>query len=322
MNIFSFARILTLTLFPFLLALSACQTIRAAPPSRPAAQEQIPAQNLSGTLSLGGLNRSYQMHVPARKPGQLLPLVVVLHGGSSTGRGMRQMTGMDARADQAGFVALYPNGYLESWADGRKTSRADVAGVDDVRFISSLVKQVANDTGIDLSRVYVTGMSNGGFMTARLACESSELFAAVAVVAATMPQNVTLACKPARGVPFLLIHGTADTFVPAAGGQITKGNIGLILSTDLTVDFWREINGCSKEDTLNTINRVADGTSVEVSRFSSCVTRADVVFYKVLNGGHTWPGGAQYLPEAVIGKTNRDIEANAVIWDFFSTFSR
>jgi polyhydroxybutyrate depolymerase len=244
-------------------------------------------------------------------------LVIVLHGGSGTGAGMPPLTGTNAVADQKGFIAVYPDGIQKKWADGRNPS-----SVNDVAFLSSLVSQLATDVGVDQSRVYATGISNGGFMSTRLACEASNVFAAVAVVAATMPQNIVAGCAPNRVVPFMLIHGTADTLVPDAGGQVTVGDGGLILSTADTVTFWRGVNGCSSTTATSSIDTVNDGTSITLNQYTNCKAGGEVAFYNVTGGGHTWPGGLQYLPQIIIGKTSRDMNASAVIWSFFSRFSR
>jgi polyhydroxybutyrate depolymerase len=279
------------------------------------------ATDYAGSLESGGISRSYQVHLPSLKT-QGLPLVIALHGGSGDATGMAKLTSLHTLADQEGFVVVYPNGFQKQWADGRGTTEPEKANVNDVVFLSSLVAQLETQLGIDLRRVYATGISNGGFMTTRLACEASSVFAAVAVVAATMPQNIVSGCQPPVTVPFLLIHGTKDTFVPEVGGEMTKGNGGLIISTNDTLTLWRNINACANTPSSNTIDTTNDGTSVTLERYTNCKAGSEVTFYKVINGGHTWAGGSQYLPELIIGKTSRDINASQTIWAFFKRFSR
>ena len=275
------------------------------------------ARDFSGTLESGGIVRLYQVHVPARKANQALPLVLVLHGGGGSGLGMQTLTGMNSSADAAGFIAVYPNGEQKNWSDGRGTTEPEQAGVNDVAFLSSLVAKLSNGLNADPKRIYATGISNGGFMSVRLACDASNVFAAVAVVAATIPENVRATCRPSRAVPFVLIHGTADTFVPELGGTMTKGNGGVIASTTQTVALWRDLNKCSSTVRASEINPANDGTSITLERYTGCASGSDVAFYKVVNGGHTWPGGSQYLPVIIVGKTSRDLNASETILAFF-----
>lgn len=274
------------------------------------------ARDFAGSLESGGIVRSDQVHLPARKASQVLPLVLVLHGGRGDGAGMRPLTGMDSSADAAGFIEVYPDGVQKKWADGCHTGDPTDTGVDDVAFLSSLVLRLSSELNADPKRIYATGISNGGFMTARLACDASSVFAAVAVVAATIPENVRTNCKPFRAVPFVLIHGTVDTFVPEAGGTMTKGDGGVIASTTQTVSLWRDLNECSSAVTQTEIDPANDGTSITLERYTGCASGSEVAFYKISNGGHTWPGGSQYLPVIIVGKTSRDLNASATILAF------
>ena len=280
------------------------------------------ARDFSGTIESGGIVRSYQVHVPARKASQALPLVLVLHGGGGDGAGMQPLTGMDSSADAAGFIVVYPDGWQKRWADGRGTTEPEQAGVNDVVFLSSLVQRLSSELNADPKRIYATGISNGGFMSARLACDASSVFAAVAVVAATIPENVRATCKPSRAVPFVLIHGTADSFVLEAGGTMTKGSGGVIASTTQTVALWRDLNKCSSTVTQSEINPTNNGTSITLERYTGCASGSEVAFYKVVNGGHTWPGGSQYLPVIIVGKTSRDLNASETILAFFKNHPR
>jgi polyhydroxybutyrate depolymerase len=280
------------------------------------------ARDLTGSFESGGIVRSYQVHVSARRASQALPLVLVLHGGGGRGDGMRTLTGMDSSSDTAGFIVVYPDGVEKNWSDGRGTSESEKLGVDDVAFLSSLVKQLSSELNADPKRIYATGISNGGFMSARLACDASSVVAAVAVVAATIPENVRVNCKPSRAVPFMLIHGMADSFVLESGGTMTKGNGGVIASTAQTVALWRDLNKCSSPAKISEINPANDGTSITLERYTGCVSGSEVVFYKVMNGGHTWPGGSQYLPAFMIGKTSRDLNASETILAFFKNHSK
>jgi polyhydroxybutyrate depolymerase len=310
-----------LKLFTVLVLLTACPT--SPTESTTGAVSEMPremlsaARDFSGTMPSGGIVRSYQVHVPARKASQALPLVLVLHGGGGNGAGMRSLSGMDSSADTAGFIAVYPDGVQKNWSDGRGTTDSEKAGVNDVAFLSSLVLRLSSELNADPKRMYVTGISNGGFMSARLACGASSVFAAVAVVAATIPENVRTNCKPSRAVPFMLIHGTADKIVPESGGTMTKGDGGVIASTSQTVNLWRDLNKCSSAAKVSEINPANDGTSINLERYTGCASGSEVAFYKVTNGGHTWPGGLQSLLEIIVGKTSRDLNASETMLAFF-----
>jgi polyhydroxybutyrate depolymerase len=293
------------------LAFAACQRAGQAQP--------VPIQHdFSGSLSSGGLTRTYQGHLPASyADAQRLPLVLALHGHGGDGQGMQRLTHLNSLADRHGFIVVYPDGYQKSWADGRGATEADQAGVDDVGFLSALIDTLAGRFKVDRSRVYVTGISNGGFMSERLACDLANKVAAVAAVAATMPTGLAARCAPQRPVPFLLMQGTSDPLVPAQGGDV-RGERGTVLSASATAQKWVSIDGCSAPPVTGNEPDVAnDGTRVSYETYSGCRDASAVALYLVEGGGHTWPGGLQYLPAALIGKTSRDIDAGEVIWSFF-----
>jgi polyhydroxybutyrate depolymerase len=307
----------SLKLFAVLVLLTACPANPTESSTDAAGEMLSAARDFSGTIESGGIVRAYQVHLPARKASQTLPLVLVLHGGRGDGAGMRSLTGMDSSSDTAGFIVLYPDGLQKQWADGRGATEPEKAGVNDVAFLSSLVKQLSSEVNADPKRIYATGISNGGFMGARLACDASGVFAAVSVVAATIPENVRANCKPSRAVPFMLIHGTADTFVPEVGGTILKGEGGEAASTANTVNLWRGLNKCPSAAVQTQINPANDGTSISLERYTGCASGSEVAFYKVTDGGHTWPGGSQYLPVIIVGKTSRDLNASETMLAFF-----
>jgi polyhydroxybutyrate depolymerase len=271
----------SLKLLAVLVSLTACPTSPTESSTDAAGEILGAARDFDGSIESGGIVRSYQVHVPARKASQALPLVLVLHGGRGDGAGMRDLTGMDSSADTAGFIVVYPDGLQKQWADGRGATNPEKAGVNDVTFLSSLVKQLSSELNADPKRIYATGISNGGFMSARLACDASSVFAAVAVVAATIPENVRTNCKPSRAVPFMLIHGTADTFVPEVGGTIVKGEGGEAASTTQTVALWRDLNKCSSAAKISEFNPANDGTSITLERYTGCASGSEVAFYRV-----------------------------------------
>ena len=285
-------------------------------------ESQSAARTVTASLESGGLTRTYRLHVPAVSSSKALPLVLALNGRGGTGQQLSGLTQFDALADREGFIVAYPDGFQKSWADGRGGTPADKAGVDDVAFISSLIERLSGQFRIDAGRVYAFGVSNGGHMSQRLACALSGRIVAIGVVAATMGERLARGCQPKSPVSVLLIHGTTDPLSPYGGGD-EGGDRGVVLSAEATVTDWAGWNACNPKPTVTALPDVAnDRTRVERRVFDACKSGSEVAFYRIENGGHTWPGGPQYLPELIIGKTSKDMDASAVIWAFFARFSR
>lgn len=276
------------------------------------------AKDLPGTYRSGGIDRTYKVHVP---PGAPLGLVLNLHGGGGTGIGQEGLTEFDAVADAHQLLVVYPDGYEKSWADGRGASPADRRHVDDVGFLVALAGKLQNDYGIAPGHVFVTGMSNGAFMSNRLACERADVFAAVAPVAGTL--GVGVACNPSRPVSVLEAHGTADPLVPFKGGEVRgRGGASHAISANSMADKWRSADGCQGDPSAQVLPGVGDGTVVRRFDSASCAASSEVVFYQIDGGGHTWPGGKQYLPKAVIGSTTGALDGSEVIAQFFLAHAR
>jgi polyhydroxybutyrate depolymerase len=241
------------------------------------------------------------------------PLVVALHGRLGDGKAMAHLTGLDAVADEDGFVVVFPDGYEKSWNDGRGRSPASEAGVDDVGFISALVDHAVASFRADARRVYVTGMSNGGMMTHRIGCELAAKIAGIAPVAGALPERGAPSCAPARPLSVVMFHGTDDSFVPYGGGEMQRGAGGRVLSAEASLAKWAALEGCAAGSTTVELDRdPSDGTSVERTQ-SVCPAGRQVALYTIRGGGHTWPGGWQYLPEGLVGRTSRDIDASRLI---------
>jgi polyhydroxybutyrate depolymerase len=281
--------------------------------------------DLRGKLEVDGRERTYILHVPSDYDGrQPVPLVLALHGRLGDGAGQEKLTHLDTTSDKHGFLVVYPDGINRSWADGREATPAEKKGIDDVKFLSALIDQLEQQYKIDPSRVYATGMSNGGFMSGRLACELSNRIAAVAIVAASLSDNLAESCQPAKPVSVLILQGTKDPLVPFDGGPLGKnGDRGQVLSHEMAVQKWVELDGCTETKKLGQSDPGSSGASLGATVFhTGCRGGAEVADYVVVNGGHTWPGGKQYLPEAIIGKTARNSDASELIWEFFSKHQR
>ncbi len=168
------------------------------------------------SIAVGSQTRHYLLHVPgsieSEKP---VPLVLVFHGGGGHDWNMPGFTHFDALADQQSFIVAYPDSTNGNWNDTREVSRSD-----DVGFVRALIDELERSYPIDSHRVYATGISNGGFFSNRLACELTDKIAAIASVAATMPEPLVSSCKPSRPISVLYMQGTQDPLVPIGGGKI------------------------------------------------------------------------------------------------------
>jgi polyhydroxybutyrate depolymerase len=274
-----------------------------------------------------GRERTCLIHVPVGKLTGRLPLVLVLHGGGGTAAGMIKLTRnrFNELADVRGFYAAYPQGIRKHWNDFRDDpiDYAHRERIDDSGFISALIDRLAAEYPIDPDRVFATGISNGGFMSYRLGCELSPKIRGIAPVAATLPAGADKKCKPAKPVNVVIINGTDDPLVPFNGGYVTVlgRRRGEILSTEDTVRFWTRADECTSTPATGELpdRDPDDGTRVKEQTFGTCGRGVRVVLYRVEGGGHTWPGGKQYLSRRFIGNTSYDFNACDVIWEFFSS---
>ena len=282
-------------------------------------------RDIRESITVDGRERTYNLHVPPSYNGSKpVPLVLALHGHLGTGEGQERLGHMDQTSDEHGFIIAYPDGLDRSWADGRGASPSDKNGVNDVKFLSGLIVRLERQYKIDPGRVYATGMSNGGFMSGRLACDLSDRIVAVGIVAASLSTSTAAACHPAKPVSVLIMQGTKDPLVPYDGGALGKnGDRGEVLSHDAAVRKFGAVNHCSDNASRKHIPDTAnDGTSVDLFIYSGCSAGTEVHGYTINDGGHAWPGGVQYLPQMVIGKTSHNLNASETIWEFFSAHSR
>ena len=283
------------------------------------------SRTVARTIRFDGLERTYLLHVPGGFPqGRPAGLVFVLHGGGGTGRNMEQMTQFSGLADREGFIAVYPDAVERNWNDARDAPniQAQRENVDDVGFIGALIALLTREFGIDPRWVYSTGISNGAFMSQRLAVELSDRIAAIAPVVGGMAPRLRER-TPNAPVSVLVMNGTDDPLVPYQGGTVARTRGETISVADI-VRLWVTHNRCAdRPETVFLPDRdPADGTRVRRTVYGSCAGKTEVVLYTIEGGGHTWPGGPQYLPAAVVGRVSRDIDATRVIWDFFAAHPR
>ncbi len=283
-----------------------------------------PSEQTTVTLTVDGNQRSFILILPTgyNNAGKM-PLIFVLHGGSGAPTSMIQLADFRTIANRDKVVLVYPAGVQNSWNDGRPTD-ANLLGVNDVSFFSQLCTYLTSNYPVDATRIYATGISNGGFMSARLGCELSGKIAAFASVAATMEQNTVFAnCNPTNAVPAIFIHGTLDGLAPFLGGTVTGSAGGSVVSHAQAVAKWITVNNCSTTAVVTNLPDIAnDGTTITERKYTNATTGVEVISYIVNSGGHTWPQGFQYLSEAIIGKTSQDMNACETIWQFFKKYKR
>lgn len=299
-------------------------------PSPDLVQNALAAGNHSLSMTVDGMRRTYILHIPpAIEENQPLPLIIVLHGAYGTGRKMQLGLGFDPYADSRGFYVAYPDAYQKPgerltarWNDGRGTLESSLVGVDDVKFITSLVEEIAAQVPLDRRGVFVTGASNGGMMTYRLGCETRGIFAGIAPVISNIPEPIFETCSPQPPLNFLAINGDADPFVPFEGGEICAGTPsrlcegGWVVSQSDSLSKFAVANGCDAQpQSVLLPTLVEDGTSIEGQTYANCASDAQVKAYIVHNGGHTWPPREGQLEAS--GLATGNLDATLLIVDFF-----
>lgn len=288
----------------------------------------------SDSIYTGGLRRTFLFHLPKSFDRTISsPLLLALHGGGGTGRNMVKLTlgEFNNLSDERGFIVVYPDGVRKHWNDGRSDEetgyRAHKDDIDDVGFISALIDHFIKEMNADPERVYVTGMSNGAIMAYKLGCQLSGKITAIAPVAGNMAQNLTPECTPSGSVSVLAINNVNDPLVPYTGGNITgpfgRRILGKVLSARESIKFWVNQNKCATTPVISCEpdRDPGDGTRVRKEEYINGKNNSEVVLYSIEGGGHTWPGGYQYLNERIIGKSSMDLDACSVIWDFFERHS-
>ncbi len=278
-------------------------------------------------------NRFYDIHVPPsyhkEKPA---PLVMVFHGGGGDPGSVRYESDMDSTSDRNGFIVVYPAGTptrmlfkdrLLIWNDGRAFKNGEHSEVDDVAYVDALLEDLSQLFNVDKKRIYACGYSNGAQLTFRLAKRRSDAIAAIAVVAGQRPPEDAYDPVPSRPIPLMQFAGVGDTFSPYEGGKPPKDAAfkAEIKPVRQTVKAWADFNKCKPEP----VEEKRIGNAV-MRRYGYCQSGAEVVFWTLEDGGHTWPGGrvtpnVEALGLGSLGKVNTDINASDLMWAFFKKYS-
>lgn len=270
-----------------------------------------PDGHIRGEILTGGVKRHYLLYVPGSyNPSIPTPLVISIHGFASWPQNQMEVSRWNRLADQHGFLVVYPSGtgFPKRWNTGGITG-SDIKPEVEVAFITNLIDTLSSQYHLDPARIYANGLSNGGGMSHLLACRLSQRIAAIGTVAGAYvdpPEG----CHPTRPMPVIAFHGTADPIVPYLGGVVSRTGYRLPVIAEW-VKGWAQRNGCALQ--AETLPDVGEVSGV---RYAGCSQAAEVVFYTVNGGGHTWPGGMP-LPEFITGKTTQDVDATALMWAFY-----
>lgn len=269
------------------------------------------------TITVDGRAREYILHVPKNLPPGPRPLVIALHGALQPASMMQRYLDLDAVADREGFIVAYPKGMNLLWNDGRSSIAGFIPLIyerDDAHFVLSVMETLEAEGRVDTSRAYLMGFSNGGFLTAFIACRYPDRFAAFATMMMTVPVGYSESCKPSRPVPILMMNGTYDPIVPMFG-RPTPG--ARLMSADDSAKLFAKIDNCAPPTTTQ-------APGARITRWDQCSNGAVVRYYRI-DGGHQPPSQSvdamDALAAVILGPRSSGLDAPQEIWSFFKPYS-
>ncbi len=264
------------------------------------------AKYFKQSMTIAGVKREYYIYIPkSLKKGQKAPAVITFHGFESDANGMRWLIEPDKWAEQYGYIMIYPNAINKSWNAGKGFGTKN-SKTDDLSFAAALPDVIIARHPVDKNRIYTMGFSNGAQMSALMYCKISSKISAAALVAHTM--NIPK-CNPKYKVPIAVIHGQKDTLAPYYGGGKHQ-----LSSHKQTVEFLRKVNG-----TMWKPKTKFERKTVKCTEDLNYNKKSAVVACTAFNAGHSWPGGKEFKTE-LFGKTNKELNANKFLFDFFKRF--
>jgi polyhydroxybutyrate depolymerase len=271
------------------------------------------------TLTVGGITRTYLLVLPSTYYGSdttTFPLVVGMHGTGGSASQFDRDYGVTEKANSTHFIVAYPEGVqregrfnVRTWNAGTCCDYAMENNIDDVGFIRALIDLMISDYRANARRVYITGMSNGGMLAYRLACEMPEKIAAMAAVSCSM--MVDEPCDPSRSVPILHMHSKLDTKIPSDGGIGIGGY--QYPPIDSVLDVWSRLNECESLPQVE-----VDNAAYKLTKWSTCDSNVTIQYYLTQDGGHSWPGGLKPQPRA--DEPSTAIDATDLMWTFFEQY--
>jgi polyhydroxybutyrate depolymerase len=270
----------------------------------------IIANKTSGTLISSGEKRQYLLHVPDSYDSTVpTPLIISIHGFAEWPAHQAQISRWNDLADEKGLIVVYPSGtkFPKRWRTTGLTNSPGDPEID-VRFISDLIDRLETEYNIDPNRIYANGLSNGGGMSYLLACKMADRIAAIGSVAGAYTYAPEL-CNPSRPVPLIAFHGDADPVVPYQGGPSRSFEIPFPYIPNW-MHAWADRNHCQ------TAASIPQDGEISGTTWTECSQNADVTFYSIAGGGHSWPGG-EPIPAWIVGKTSQAVDATREMWQFF-----
>lgn len=317
-------------------------------PAQDSAQQPPPARkgDAHEEIQINDRTRTYVVHLPQGYDSQQrYPVVILLHSLDQDAAEIARLTHFNELADRDSIIAVYPNALGGRWTLGggqpqpyrrgpyrrpggwggyppasrpeQGDRREGAPRNQDMQFLHRMLDRLATRYSVDTRRIYAAGLGEGGFMAIRMGCNMADRIAAIAIVGAAMPRMLN--CIPSRPIATLFMNGTDDPVVPFDGGHYKQGMLRL-LSAEGSAKEWARMNRCSEKPGESKLPPLQEGgKDTKVYLFDGCQENAQVALYAVKNGGHTWPGGEQYMSEKEIGRTSKDLNANETIWSFLVT---
>lgn len=281
-------------------------------------------------ITVDNTNRYYDVFLPSSHTTSSSnhPVIIDLHGALSTKEDQRLFSNFEGIAEANDVIVVWPQALnITTCLNSGNRWNANVTNQpDDVSFIDNLIDQIIIDYKVDLNRIYVSGLSNGGYLAYNLACALSNKIAAIASVAGTMNEDLmNNYCSPSRAVPIIQVHGTADQIISYTGFNSCEGHQA---SVEELVSFWGAKANCSSSYTIDILEDVdtTDNSSVKIHSYEDCTTGAIFKLVIIEGGGHIWPGSETFRDyyadyAHLLFPMNFDIDASEMIWEFFSDYS-